>query len=155
MPMIIHDPRSPRPVVADDGVASLLDLMPTMLELAGVPVPEAVQGTSLASAVRGSAGVLPPHAFIETGAEIGIRTLGHLYGLGHDESSRATTDRPCVCYDLHADPYELSNLASPPDERIDELLRGWDADTPWLDAPAPVSIWEYLEQSHWVKKSKA
>ncbi|MDP6355698.1 MAG: sulfatase-like hydrolase/transferase [Planctomycetota bacterium] len=150
VPMIIHDPRHPRHVVADDGVASLVDLMPTMLELAEVPVPSAVQGASLAPATRGETGVLSPRTFIETGAEVGVRTLGHLYGLGHDEGDRSISDDRCVCYDLHADPYEFSNLASPPDERLDELLRRWDADTPWLDAPSPVSIWEYLEQSHWV-----
>jgi hypothetical protein len=104
----------------------------------------------LAPATRGETGVLSPRTFIETGAEVGVRTLGHLYGLGHDEGDRSISDDRCVCYDLHADPYEFSNLASPPDERLDELLRRWDADTPWLDAPSPVSIWEYLEQSHWV-----
>jgi arylsulfatase len=48
-------------------LASLVDLMPTLLELAEVEIPHGVQGTSLASRVRGEAAAELPYLVIESG----------------------------------------------------------------------------------------
>jgi arylsulfatase A-like enzyme len=66
VPIIVADPRHPQPRQVGD-VVRTVDLAPTLLELAGVPVPRKMEGVSLAPLVRGErmAGDLP--AFYETG----------------------------------------------------------------------------------------
>ena len=149
VPMIIHHPARPEGVVADDGVAALVDLMPTLLQLAGIDVPACVQGTSLAGAVQGKTGCLPAQAFIETNARIGVRSQTHLYGLGFDARRHAVDDHDIVSWDLQDDPYEQRNLGAAVDAGQDACLRRWNAQTPWLHAPPVASIHDYLERSHW------
>ena len=55
VPFLVRPPRrlgGPRGV-RDDRPVNLTDVMPTMLEEAGLPVPEAVEGRSLAPLLRG------------------------------------------------------------------------------------------------------
>jgi arylsulfatase A-like enzyme/glycosyltransferase involved in cell wall biosynthesis len=66
IPLIVRDPR----VAArtpDTQIVRSVDIAPTLLELAGLAVPAAMQGVSLAAAVRGDAGNLNLPAFNETG----------------------------------------------------------------------------------------
>ncbi len=154
VPLIIRDPRQPDGIVATDGVASLVDLMPTLLELAGVAIPDSVQGVSLAPVVRGEQTRMPPAAFIETGNRIGVRTATHLLGKLFDQEQRAASGAVDCLYDLEADPYELDNLAAAAaaaDRRqeLKDLLERWDARTSWLDAPPPVDVMEYMARSRW------
>ncbi|WP_162409148.1 sulfatase-like hydrolase/transferase [Acuticoccus sediminis] len=51
-PLIFVDPDAGPRGVRNDGVVSLLDLMPTVLDLVGVPVPDTVEGNSLAGVVH-------------------------------------------------------------------------------------------------------
>lgn len=53
VPLIIHDPRVRRGRTIEEPVMNI-DLMPTILELCRIPVPETAKGTSLANLVRGS-----------------------------------------------------------------------------------------------------
>lgn len=82
IPLIVADPRRPAPLRIDS-VARTVDLMPTLLDLLGVPVPRHVEGRSWAAAIDGEASsvaVLP--AFSETGIWFGrIPSLpeGHLH----------------------------------------------------------------------------
>jgi choline-sulfatase len=156
IPFIIRDPRRPGGMVATETVASLVDVMPTVLDLAGVPCPESVQGSSLAPAVRGEGEEgLPRAACIESAAGLGLRTPRYLLGLGFDVETR----RPAGVtrfHDLAADPYELTNLAedetaAPQRTELARRLRAWDAATPWLEAPPPPGIQEYLQRSGWCR----
>lgn len=52
VPMFLHGPGVPAGVVVEDTVQTI-DLMPTVLEIAGVRAPEGVQGTSLMPLIRG------------------------------------------------------------------------------------------------------
>src|SRR5690606_5811593 len=56
IPLIVRYPGAPARVVA--GPASLVDVTPTLLELAGVAGPAGMNGRSLAASIR--AGVEPP-----------------------------------------------------------------------------------------------
>ncbi|MFW5857062.1 MAG: sulfatase-like hydrolase/transferase [Planctomycetota bacterium] len=156
IPLLVRDPRAPDGIAADGGVASLVDVLPTLLDLAGVAAPDCVQGTSLAPVVRGEPGaVLPDAACIETHGVVGIRTATHLLGIGFDEASRTAADAPALFYDLERDPFELANLAATDEEAgvraaLEARLRAWDAGTPWLDAPPPSSIHDHLARSGWV-----
>lgn len=66
IPLIIRDPRVAASVVERQIVRSV-DIAPTLLELAGLAVPQAMEGVSLASAVRGENTDLGLAAFNETG----------------------------------------------------------------------------------------
>jgi hypothetical protein len=66
VPIIVADPRHPVPRKVGD-VVRTVDLAPTLLELAGVPVPPTVEGVSLAPLVRGERLPQDLPAFYETG----------------------------------------------------------------------------------------
>ncbi|MBI3154356.1 MAG: sulfatase-like hydrolase/transferase [Burkholderiales bacterium] len=66
VPIIVADPRHPQPRKAGE-VVRTIDLAPTLLELAGVPVPPTVEGVSLAPLLRGEPLVQELPAFYETG----------------------------------------------------------------------------------------
>ena len=133
VPLIARGPGLPRGGVPSDGVASLVDLTPTLLEAAGLDRPEAMQGESLWPMLRGEAAG-PEAAFIESVDDgIGIRTPRHLYGLRRDGEGLA--DRPHHFDDLAENPFQDEAVPQPHSpgqaERLDRLLRGWDDQTPW------------------------
>ena len=61
VPLLLHDPRTPQPVL-DERQARTIDLLPTLLELLGLPIPPGIDGRSLFSADRG-----PRTSYTETG----------------------------------------------------------------------------------------
>lgn len=141
IPLIVRAPGI-APAVAREQIAAVVDIMPTVLDLAGGEIPDSVQGRSLAPVLRGGCDQLPEnYAFIETnGQGIGIRTPTHLYGLQLDEDYRRVTDPRLMFYDLLADPYQQRNLAGTDndDQRmladtLRQRLETWHRDTPWLD----------------------
>lgn len=137
IPMLLRWPALVTPGrVAREQVASLVDLMPTLLDLAGASPESHTHGCSLAGIVRGeSETTARPHAFVETGHGAGIRTSNHLYFLPFAENSHALSDRPAQFYCLDSDPYELHNCAEEDSEAaisLDATLRDWDQATPWM-----------------------
>ena len=136
VPMLLRGPGVAAGAVASGGVASLVDLAPTLLDAAGLGLPPHLHGASLLPAVRGGA-ALPGAAVIETeGDGTGLRTATHLYGLPRD--GRALGAAPRRFYDLAADPDQLAPPsaadASEVAADLDARLRAWDAATPWLGA---------------------
>lgn len=75
-PLIISFPGIARPGVATDAVVETLDLFPTLADLAGLPVPDFVQGESLRPILESPDA--PGHAaFSYTGSARSIRTETH------------------------------------------------------------------------------
>jgi arylsulfatase A-like enzyme len=66
VPIIVADPRNPNPQTVRD-VVRTVDLAPTLLDLAGLPVPAAMEGVSLAPLLRGEPLRASLPAFYETG----------------------------------------------------------------------------------------
>lgn len=91
--------------------ARTVDIMPTVLDLAGLPVPGTAQGVSLAPALLGGARPAPRDAYIET-----YHTL-YSYSW-HEMQALRTPDWKYVrspeaeLYDLKNDPGEANNLAA-------------------------------------------
>ncbi|MDO8589075.1 MAG: sulfatase-like hydrolase/transferase [Armatimonadota bacterium] len=142
VPMIYHWPAGLAPRAIDTQVASLVDVMPTLLSLSGQSIPEGIQGTDLSDVARGEASEIGPNAaFIETTSMTsGVRTLSHLYGLkmdkGPDGKPHGTPD-PALFFDLDRDPLQQRNLAGTSEQRdlageLRERVMEWDAATPWL-----------------------
>ncbi|UQZ86924.1 Arylsulfatase [Paenibacillus konkukensis] len=103
------------------------DLVPTLLGLMNVPVPEKVQGTDCSAVFRGEGGKEPASAFIchypgsveehrkarEQGLEInaygwrGVRTHRYTYVAKRSFGDAALTR---LCFDNESDPYQLNPL---------------------------------------------
>lgn len=111
VPLIIHDPKGTAGIV--DAPVSLLDIFPTMLEIAGIPAEQvagSLDGRSLLPAMRGEA--LAGQVLIE-----------HLDG-GTDAPRVAVRDGDWKLVYSKAYPTQLYNLAEDPDEQKD--LAGTD-----------------------------
>lgn len=102
-----------------NALISLIDIPPTLLDAAGVPVPDEMQGRSFMPLVRKQAVEWPDDVFIqisETQVGRAIRTERWKYcvtapglnGNKHPGSERYVEES---LYDLLADPYELNNVA--------------------------------------------
>jgi arylsulfatase A-like enzyme len=101
-------------------VVETIDLMPTLLELAGIERPAPVQGASLMPLINGTA--QPPHlAFSESasGAQQAVAMAG--YRLVHDR----TSDQIGL-FHLAEDPLETTSLAASDQRRVEVLLRRLD-----------------------------
>ena len=121
MPVLLRYPRLAPPGRTVEALGSSVDLAPTMLDLAGRPVPDHMQGRSLKSALAGGdagperTGVLVEHYahdlpmpwMLDADYKC-IRTARHKYIHWTHYPERAEL------YDLAADPHEIRNLA---DER--------------------------------------
>ncbi len=85
-------------------LVSLIDLGPTILEAAGVDVPDYLEGRSLLPYLRGEKEVEPREfVFAEDNYQIMMRSASHklVYYIGQEAGE---------LYDLVADPHELANL---------------------------------------------
>ena len=136
LPMVIGDPRRPAGRVVPE-LVSQVDLLPTLLDLAGVPVPPGTAGRSLVPLMDGAAdwrdalygetaglsqkpGVDPPLAQQDLDPEHllivkWLRTQRWKYAF-------YSTDRDEL-YDIVLDPSEMRNLASEP--AYAELIRAF------------------------------
>ncbi len=114
-------------------LVSLLDLPPTLLDAAGVPVPAAMQGKSILPLVRGEARGWQDEVFIQISeSHVGraIRTHRWKYAVAAPDKDGAKdmdSDRyiETELYDLLADPEELDNRAGLESHRgVCDVLRG-------------------------------
>jgi N-acetylglucosamine-6-sulfatase len=111
-----------------------LDLAPTVIDLAGLPVPSEMQGRSLAQLLRGQVASVRDSFLYEYDAEVpfpvipsifAIRTAGRKYVSYPDHPADEEL------YDLGIDPTEMTNVAGHPEwkairddlrQRLDRLL---------------------------------
>lgn len=123
-----------------DALVELTDIAPTLLELAGLPVPDRMQGRSLVALLRDPAAPDRHRAFVR--AE-------YLDALDLPDATRATMYRDerwklvvyhghdlGELYDLERDPYEHRNLWDDPSQtttKLDLLRRSFDATVAALD----------------------
>ncbi|ULL16571.1 DUF4976 domain-containing protein [Paenibacillus sp. H1-7] len=98
-------------------LVSLIDLPPTLLDAAGIPVPESMQGRSILPLLRRETADWPDDVFVQISeAQTGraIRTQRWKYSVSSQQHDRnkASSDTYAeeFLYDLQADPYELTNL---------------------------------------------
>ncbi len=100
-------------------MTSLLDIPPTLLDAAGLPIPEEMQGHSLVPLVERQSREWDDDVYIQISeSQVGraIRTHRWKYCVvapGKDGVTDPASDyyREDCLYDLKADPYELNNLA--------------------------------------------
>jgi arylsulfatase A-like enzyme len=100
------------------GLVSLVDVAPTLLDAAGIPVSPEMQGRSILPLVRRQADDWPEEVFIQVSeSQVGraVRTRRWKYAIvapdadGWRDPAADHYVEECL-YDLQADPYELTNL---------------------------------------------
>ena len=128
VPLVIYCPGKVPPARVDTMV-QLVDVMPTVLELLGLPEPDGLDGRSLLPLARGDDRWDRPIAFLSEctwEAKRGLRTRGWKYIRSYDSGIYPAAESEL--YDLTADPAEQTNLAQVrPDvaRHFDDKLRTW------------------------------
>jgi arylsulfatase A-like enzyme len=102
VPLILKMPRSVGAGRRVERMVGVIDLMPTLLELVGAPVPDGVEGRSFLPLLAGDEEALDPSWLtLEFRAMLGVRTERWKY--------LHVPGRPPELYDLEADPLETTN----------------------------------------------
>ena len=107
-----------------DGLCYLLDVCPTLLELAGIRAPKEVQGESIVPALSGGrtslrGSVMAAYRDFQRAVRTGTHKLIE-YKVGGERTTQL--------FDLRRDPWEMRNLAGEQPARVSEMrreLRGW------------------------------
>jgi arylsulfatase A-like enzyme/Tfp pilus assembly protein PilF len=118
IPLIVSGPGLPSRVVPDQ--VRIVDVMPTVLDLLGVPVPKTVQGTSLVPAARGQR--LSLVAQSESWYPRYHYGWSELVSVQDGRFKYIRTTRPEL-YDLEADPREGRDLSADDQARLEALDR--------------------------------
>ncbi len=117
IPFIIRYPARITPGRRTRTMLSSVDVMPTLLSLCGLPVPERVQGRDLAHAALGEPGFEPDSVYLQilghgwpnrhkwVGFWRGVRTPRYTYARWKDPENRS------MLFDREKDPFELNNLS--------------------------------------------
>ena len=120
VPLIVAGPMVPANVQIPE-LAQTVDLMPTILDLVGLPVPADVEGRSLVDNIGGSGPT--PRPALAVGSETSIASVR----LGRYKLIRFLDhERPPEVYDLAVDPLERENLAPAHPDLLDALTDQMD-----------------------------
>jgi len=138
LPLVVRYPKWQRGEATNADLVSLIDIFPTLCDVAGVEIPESVEGTSLSRSYQGKGQWGREHIFASFVSpekhRLNIRCIrSERYKLIH----HLTTDE-IELYDLENDPYELRNLAGL--ERFDKIQTQLAAQlAAWRQKVEPVS----------------
>jgi len=131
IPLLVRWPGRVPAARVTHGPIGLVDLMPTLLEMTGTPIPEDVEGLDLSEFVGGNEAAAPASQYINfpcmpawfrDPAWRGVVTGSYTY--------IANREGPWLLYDDAADPFQLQNLAADPASKpvVEELhaaLQEW------------------------------
>lgn len=141
IPIAYRWPGHIKPGVSKTQLTSLMDVMPTLLDLCGADIPAHLQGRSMAGFLRGTNGgdCLPDNfSVIESPLrELAIRTPTHLYGVAMAQDDSGIESDAYLFYDLRTDPYQQRNLIRTSEQvglahELRDRLVEWDRNTPRL-----------------------
>jgi arylsulfatase A-like enzyme len=125
IPLVLYDPRFEFPVERISHQVRSIDIMPTILDLVGVPTAPGIRGRSLVPLMKGEEA---EHrmAYMENPDRrdgTALRTVA-LIGYPHKLILNVfpfVTDRPLELYDLASDPEEAADLAATEGPLLDRL----------------------------------
>ena len=145
IPFLMHVPWLSTEQTRVDGVFGHADLVPTLLDLAGLPIPDQCQGESVADALTGDRDLREHMAFMEWNG-IGDRNLGNpdinlvatlpwrCVVTGDRWKLNLCAGDQCELFDLNTDPFEENNLFDAPEHRdrirnMAAAIRLWQHET--------------------------
>lgn len=117
VPFLVHWKGTTPEGHVSDACLNVPDIMPTLLDLMGLSIPESIEGASLSAQVLGKEGPEPEAAFMQG--------MGHTYLWRDGDEWRAVRDKRYTfarmrhdsseyLFDHENDPYQLHNLVSDP-----------------------------------------
>jgi len=139
VPLVVTGPGVPARVIPDQ--VRLVDVMPTALELLGVPPPKAVQGTSLLPILLGESLSLLAHS--ESWYPRYHYGWSELRAVQDGRFKYVRAPRPEL-YDLASDPREQDDLSADREDRLSSLARALEdheertANPDAIEGPRPV-----------------
>ena len=119
VPVVVFQPRLFEPRVVSEPVGHV-DLLPTILDVLALPIPENLRGRSLLPAATGESGAVAPPSYFEALSGQLNRGWAPLYGVIDGNSKFIDLPIPEL-YELGGDPSEQINLAADEPERVSEL----------------------------------
>ena len=142
VPFVLRYPDAVEGGRALDTPISVIDIMPTLLGLAGVAVPDTVEGVDLSPFIRGERNDPPESVLIMNPCPFSIgdprgadqypdfngMRLEYRGVITDRHTYVRTIDQPWLLYDNREDPYQLNNLIDSPEhagtrEHLDALMR--------------------------------
>ena len=127
-PAIARWPGRIPPGVVSPQIWAFWDLLPTLAELTGQPIPEGLDGVSVLPALLQNRAVSHPPLYFE----FHERGFSQAARIDDWKGVRTSHNGPLELYDLAVDPGELHNIAEQHPEvvaRLDEFLRGARVDS--------------------------
>ena len=131
VPFIVRYPGVVRSGQVSDALVSTLDVMPTILDFAGVPIPKGLEGKSLKPLLTGKEAHLRDTVFSEACGVAGLG-IGHRMVRTRDWKYMLSDANEEGLFDLRSDPYEMNNLVKEPKAKLqlDSLRRSLAT---WMD----------------------
>ena len=136
IPFILRYPRAVEPLRRTDVPFNSVDVLPTILGLCGLSVPDDVQGTDLSHLARGETGQEPDSVYLQIlgpgwptrdkwiGLWRGIRTRDYLYARWKDRGGlRVLYDRRTDALEMHHVVHDSENAAVA--DRLEARLKRW------------------------------
>ncbi len=147
VPGVVRWPMAVPPSSRSERVTLSMDLFPTLLEAAGVPLPEEIDGQSFLSEMKSNTAPDPERELYwvrrEGGQVQGGRAIEALRR-GPWKLIHNNPNAPRELYNLERDPYEKENLGTREPEKLRELTLAIQAhmqrggEVPWQSAPRPM-----------------
>jgi len=109
-PLLARWPGTIRPGSTSDHLSGFWDMLPTMAELVGQPIPKPCDGISFLPTLRG-APEQPEHDYLYWEFHKGSKPFSQAVRLGQWKAYQET-GKPLQLFDLAADPFEKTDLAS-------------------------------------------
>ena len=160
VPMILRYPEVIEPGQRTAAFGHVTDITPTLLELAGVAVPDGqyqgrevhrIMGTSMAPLLRGeSERIHPPEEAVVYELAGGIAVWQGDYKLVQSSSSAITSRSGKLLFNLREDPLERHDLAAEQPERVASMLdayRAFVAEHGLIEVPADYNAWQQLNRN--------
>ena len=118
VPFMVRLPGADEPGRQCDALLNTVDIMPTLLELLGLPAPQGVQGQSVAGLLTGKNSNEPEYQFMQGMGAVAAWGDGYEWRAIRDKRyiyARYLSDGMELLFDHEADPYEMKNLADEPE----------------------------------------
>lgn len=140
VPLIWSFPGRFRDGLVSDALVELTDIMPTLMELSGLPIPESTQGRSLLPVLTGQASPDHHREFVRSEYYDAVDLPNHTFGtMYRDRRYKLVVYHGLEVgelYDLEADPHEHHNLWNSPSHaalKLDLLKCSFDATVRAMD----------------------